>query len=116
MHEKKDWNFIDWHHFFDSNWTLFQTRQLDSRRDWRCALGYDGLLPLAHNISQEGVAADCTCQSGTFFSRGIFTVDSLALAGVIPKHIHRPHDVGTRIPVDRPSGLLNRCRHHLLGV
>lgn len=44
------------------------------------------------------------------------SLDSLALAGIIPRDFHRPHDAGTGIPVDRSSRLPNWHHHHLLGV
>ena len=76
-------------------------------------MGHDGLLPLACHIGQKGTTPCGVDQPDAFFSCGILTTDSLALAGVFPFHVHRSHDARTGIPVDRPVCLPDWHCHHL---
>ena len=111
--EKKDSDFIGRPHGPDSHRALFQTHHLALGRDRRCTMGHDGLLPLAYHIGQKGTTTCSTNQPGAFFSCGILTTDSLAMAGVFPMHVHRSHDAWTGIPVDRPVSLPDWHCHHL---
>ena len=79
-------------------------------------MGHDGLLFLAYHTGQERPTLSCTDQPDSFFSCGILTAGSLALAGVVPEHIHRSHDAWPGFSMDRSSGHLDWHFPHILGV